>query len=219
VPAASDAWAQAMGRITPIFLLTSDFVAECARDQTGGDGSRVVSDRAHTGADHPQGQHADDAQGVPGSEGPPASSSAPFRSTCHTCGEVFTSLQEQREHFKLDWHRLNVKRSVAGLPPLPEQACERLLADDASSLSGSGTLCVLCWPACSGRGQAHQERLWHSHQCALCLAQLHPCNALQWTPAATDACGRHHVIIGTARANRLSCQVFDVLTMERLCRL
>ena len=58
--------------------------------------------------------------------------------TCHTCGEKFTSLQEQREHFKLDWHRLNVKRSIKGLPPLAEQACERLLDDDASSLSGSG---------------------------------------------------------------------------------
>ena len=27
--------------------------------------------------------------------------------TCQTCGESFTELTDQRQHFKLDWHRLN----------------------------------------------------------------------------------------------------------------
>jgi hypothetical protein len=77
-----------------------------------------------------------------------AETSAAGRATaCHTCGEVFTTLHEQRDHFKLDWHRLNIKRSVAGLHPLSEDACERLLADDASSLSGSGAILTAC-PRC-----------------------------------------------------------------------
>ena len=76
-----------------------------------------------------------------------ASPVAPMPSSsksCLTCGETFASLGEQRAHFKLDWHRLNVKRAVGGLPSLPEAACERLLADDASSLSGSGTRRLSC---------------------------------------------------------------------------
>lgn len=64
--------------------------------------------------------------------------------SCLTCGEVFFTLEEQRAHFKMDWHRLNVKRALAGLPALPEAACERLLADDASSLSGSGARLAAC---------------------------------------------------------------------------
>ena len=28
--------------------------------------------------------------------------------TCHTCGDVFDVLEEQRYHFKSDWHRFNV---------------------------------------------------------------------------------------------------------------
>lgn len=70
--------------------------------------------------------------------------------TCLTCGvgvldKPFASMQEQRDHFKTDWHRLNVKRKVAGQAAVSEDVCERMLShqragedDDASSLSGSG---------------------------------------------------------------------------------
>ena len=40
--------------------------------------------------------------------------------TCHTApGVVFTSRADLGEHYRSDWHRYNLKRKVAGLPPLP----------------------------------------------------------------------------------------------------
>ena len=40
--------------------------------------------------------------------------------TCHTCGHVFEVLEEQRYHFKSDWHRLNVCKLTLCL----RQGCE-----------------------------------------------------------------------------------------------
>ncbi|KAM0841686.1 hypothetical protein ACQ4PT_058868 [Festuca glaucescens] len=68
---------------------------------------------------------------------------AGLRWTCNTCGAEFESLQEQREHFKSDLHRLNVKLSVAGKTIIKEEDLEKVDADslfddlDVSSVSGS----------------------------------------------------------------------------------
>lgn len=57
-------------------------------------------------------------------------------STCHTChigtGTTpgFASLAEQREHFKTDWHRFNIKRTLAKQPPLSEAEFAALLDHD-----------------------------------------------------------------------------------------
>ena len=107
--------------------------------------------------------------------------------TCKVCGEKFANAEEQRRHFKLDWHRLNVKRSLAGLPPLPEQQCEQLLQDDASSVSGSGVRllwlvsvngvvsAMLCVCAHRGRHQAvHRKQAdWHCCQQHMQRKRLH----------------------------------------------
>lgn len=73
-----------------------------------------------------------------------AATSAGDGRTCRTCGAVFNNLQEQRDHFKTDWHRLNVKRAVKGVPRVTEAESEQLL-DDASTISGSGmsNVCML----------------------------------------------------------------------------
>ena len=39
--------------------------------------------------------------------------------TCNTCGLAFGAADYQREHMKTDWHRYNLKRRVADLPPIP----------------------------------------------------------------------------------------------------
>ena len=59
--------------------------------------------------------------------------------TCGTCGKVFDDASDQRAHFKTDFHRFNVKRTVAGRPPLTEDVLEAIIAagDDLSSISGS----------------------------------------------------------------------------------
>ena len=38
--------------------------------------------------------------------------------TCVTCNIAFKDAEFQREHYKADWHRYNLKRKVAELPPI-----------------------------------------------------------------------------------------------------
>ncbi|KAG2450545.1 hypothetical protein HYH02_005046 [Chlamydomonas schloesseri] len=63
--------------------------------------------------------------------------------TCLTCGigvgcPGFASPQEQRQHFKTDWHRYNVKRRLAKQPAVSEEQFERVLEQGTEmSISGS----------------------------------------------------------------------------------
>ena len=54
----------------------------------------------------------------------------------------FADAAEQREHFKTDWHRYNVRRRSRGQGHVSEQDFAQLLergADELESLSGSDT--------------------------------------------------------------------------------
>eukprot|EP00252_Welwitschia_mirabilis_P012148 TRINITY_DN2701_c0_g1_i3.p1 TRINITY_DN2701_c0_g1~~TRINITY_DN2701_c0_g1_i3.p1 ORF type:complete len:596 (+),score=123.56 TRINITY_DN2701_c0_g1_i3:55-1788(+) len=66
------------------------------------------------------------------------------RWSCNTCAiPLFSSLLEQRSHFKSDFHRLNVKRRLVGKHSISEEEFEKATektfskADDISSISGS----------------------------------------------------------------------------------
>jgi hypothetical protein len=67
--------------------------------------------------------------------------------TCGTCGlgasTPFPSLAAQREHFRGDFHRYNLKRRLAGLPPCTVEEFESILAqgdgEELGSLSGTDT--------------------------------------------------------------------------------
>eukprot|EP00953_Heterococcus_sp_UTEX-ZZ885_P008319 4998-Heterococcus_DN1.PRE.1 len=48
--------------------------------------------------------------------------------TCTACASTFDSSEEQRAHYKLDWHRYNLKRKVSGLTPVTREDFERRLA-------------------------------------------------------------------------------------------
>lgn len=41
--------------------------------------------------------------------------------TCNTCNLQFPESNDQRIHMKSDWHRYNLKRKVAQLPPITEE--------------------------------------------------------------------------------------------------
>lgn len=58
--------------------------------------------------------------------------------SCSFCNTLFEDKAQQRLHYKLDWHRYNLKRRLNGLKPVSEDSFS-LLADkgDVSSLSGS----------------------------------------------------------------------------------
>lgn len=49
--------------------------------------------------------------------------SSPF--TCITCQLAFKDLEIQRQHYKSDWHRYNLKRKVAELPPVTAEEFQR----------------------------------------------------------------------------------------------
>lgn len=38
--------------------------------------------------------------------------------TCMTCRQLFSSADEQRTHYKTDFHRFNLKRKIAQLAPI-----------------------------------------------------------------------------------------------------
>jgi pre-60S factor REI1 len=42
--------------------------------------------------------------------------------TCISCRVAFEDASEQRTHFSTDWHRYNMKRRVASLPPVAATA-------------------------------------------------------------------------------------------------
>lgn len=58
--------------------------------------------------------------------------------SCSFCNTIFEDKAQQRLHYKLDWHRYNLKQRLNGLKPINEDKFN-LLADEGnvSSLSGS----------------------------------------------------------------------------------
>ncbi|XP_075009119.1 tRNA endonuclease ANKZF1 isoform X2 [Calonectris borealis] len=62
----------------------------------------------------------------------------PERMCCSTCGQVFGSREEQTEHYRLDWHRFNLKQRLLGRRTLPVEVFEeKTRTGDVSSISGS----------------------------------------------------------------------------------
>ncbi|XP_078375747.1 LOW QUALITY PROTEIN: tRNA endonuclease ANKZF1-like [Oculina patagonica] len=57
--------------------------------------------------------------------------------SCSVCQVVFESVEIQREHFKLDWHRFNLKQKLLDKPILSEDAFEETISGEVSSISGS----------------------------------------------------------------------------------
>nr|XP_013816090.1 PREDICTED: ankyrin repeat and zinc finger domain-containing protein 1 isoform X2 [Apteryx mantelli mantelli] len=71
----------------------------------------------------------DRAHGVP---------EVPDRMYCSTCAQAFDSREEQAEHYRLDWHRFNLKQRLLGRRTLPAEGFEeKTCAGDVSSISGS----------------------------------------------------------------------------------
>ncbi|KAM9347740.1 tRNA endonuclease ANKZF1 [Symphorus nematophorus] len=57
---------------------------------------------------------------------------------CSACRCPFNNREEQMEHYKLDWHRFNLRQKMSGMPPVTAEEFERKTgAGDMSSISGS----------------------------------------------------------------------------------
>ena len=66
--------------------------------------------------------------------------------TCITCRVAFVDPDLQRSHYKTDWHRYNLKRKVAELPPVTaENFKERVLAQRAvETVEAKHEFCQIC---------------------------------------------------------------------------
>lgn len=68
--------------------------------------------------------------------------------TCITCQVLFKTPELQREHYKLDWHRYNLKRKVASIPPVSLDEFERRAREhkeqEASVNQGESEFCKCC---------------------------------------------------------------------------
>ncbi|XP_044294275.1 ankyrin repeat and zinc finger domain-containing protein 1 isoform X1 [Varanus komodoensis] len=78
---------------------------------------------------------------VPGTKRPDQASvvlEVSDRMHCSTCSKPFESREEQTEHYKLDWHRFNLKQRLLGHQMLTAEEFEmKTQAGDVSSISGS----------------------------------------------------------------------------------
>ncbi|XP_033120058.1 zinc finger protein 622-like isoform X2 [Anneissia japonica] len=68
--------------------------------------------------------------------------------TCITCRVAFSSSEIQRNHYKTDWHRYNLKRKVAEMPPVTsDDFCQRVLSQKAQLAQASQPVkshCQVC---------------------------------------------------------------------------
>lgn len=71
---------------------------------------------------------------------------SPFsRFTCITCRVAFRDAAVQRSHYKTDWHRYNLKRKVAELPPVTTEGFkEKVLAQSEVTNAASESKVVVC---------------------------------------------------------------------------
>jgi len=68
--------------------------------------------------------------------------------TCLNCSVRFLNADMQRDHYKTDWHRYNLKRKIAGLPPVSVEGFEKLLNEQQNAekfaLEDKSLYCKAC---------------------------------------------------------------------------
>jgi len=68
--------------------------------------------------------------------------------TCNSCSVAFAGADLQRDHYRSDWHRYNLKRKVATLPPVTlDNFQQRVAAETAKNVEDSkdqASYCTLC---------------------------------------------------------------------------
>lgn len=88
--------------------------------------------------------------------------------TCITCRVAFRDLDIQRQHYKSDWHRYNLKRKVAELPPVSiEEFQKRVIAQRTKGEKGKeeGTMsCKICKKNFNTRNQYENHLLSKKHK-------------------------------------------------------
>ncbi|XP_043716006.1 ankyrin repeat and zinc finger domain-containing protein 1 [Telopea speciosissima] len=134
-------------RLRSLFDLPSDFFDSCRLLHDGKDTSTSVSDSSLVSSYEPLEETSAVAIGeylkVESPEDLPKTQKVVSRLSCNSCKAEFESLQDQRSHFKSDFHRFNVKLSISGKNTIKEEDFDELTSEsvtndyDISSISGS----------------------------------------------------------------------------------
>ena len=81
--------------------------------------------------------------------------------TCINCRVAFQSAEAQREHYRSDWHRYNLKRKVAALPPVSAEGFrDRVVAQQSEITTAQATAAA-------------------EHQCATCNKKFNSSSTLE----------------------------------------
>ena len=98
--------------------------------------------------------------------------------TCITCRVAFRDLEIQRQHYKSDWHRYNLKRKVAELPPVNVEDFQKKttansikLEEDIESQQAS---CKVCRKSFSTKNQFDNHMTSKKHREKAMKALHHP---------------------------------------------
>ncbi|XP_022906749.2 cytoplasmic 60S subunit biogenesis factor ZNF622-like [Onthophagus taurus] len=82
--------------------------------------------------------------------------------TCISCRVVFNTGDIQRQHYKSDWHRYNLKRKVAELPPVSAEDFQKKVilqrAQNEDLSADTSTYCQVCRKS-FGNGNAYDNHL------------------------------------------------------------
>uniref|UniRef100_A0A090X9P5 Putative ribosome bioproteinsis protein n=1 Tax=Ixodes ricinus TaxID=34613 RepID=A0A090X9P5_IXORI len=109
--------------------------------------------------------------------------------TCLSCQVIFANAQLQRSHYKCDWHRYNLKRKVAALPPVTaEEFQRRVLALSASEATPDCSYCQECGKQFATRKSYENHAKSKKHQEAVLKfhARDHEPEAAKSPPLPTD---------------------------------
>jgi len=83
--------------------------------------------------------------------------------TCISCKVLFTTPKDQKEHYKSDLHRFNLKRKVTNLPPVTKEQFEQKLQamqtqeEDEKRAAEQALTCKICDKAYNSENQIAQH--------------------------------------------------------------
>ena len=70
--------------------------------------------------------------------------------TCLSCHVAYQSADGQREHFRSDWHRYNLMRKVAELPPVSQETFNERASQVENQVAQVGYSVIIVFRLCIG---------------------------------------------------------------------
>ncbi|KLT39997.1 hypothetical protein CC85DRAFT_166770 [Cutaneotrichosporon oleaginosum] len=116
--------------------------------------------------------------------------------TCISCRIAFETAEEQRSHFGTDWHRYNMKRRVANLPPVAAQAFNDKVIErreqNAVRPDPRGMFCPSCNKAFSSENSFRSHVVSKKHrdrEASLAQGRLHQADQGSSAAPVTEVVG------------------------------